>query len=108
MVIRSSQEPSCMGGTEAFERGIMGGLRQVDFLRTLRDEELRLLVPGVIVQKFGVGELIVREGDQGDSLFIIRVGMVEVVAAKNGREVHITDLLAPAFFGEMALMTGEK
>jgi hypothetical protein len=108
LVIQASRERTANSEAAAFEQGIMGGLRQVDFLRTLRDEELKLLVPGVIVQKFGVGELIVREGDEGDSLFIIRAGTVEVVAAKNGREVHITDLAAPAFFGEMALMTGEK
>lgn len=108
MVIRSSHERPVDAGAEVFERQIMGELRQVDFLRGLRDEELRLLAPGVIVQKFGAGESIVREGDEGDSLFIIRAGTVEVVAAKNGRQVHITDLAAPAFFGEMALMTGEK
>jgi CRP-like cAMP-binding protein len=75
----------------------------------LRDEELRMLLPGVIVQKFGAGEAIVREGDEGDSLFIIRQGTVQVLAgATDGRQVHIRDLAPPAFFGEMALMTGEK
>src|ERR1700722_14112223 len=108
MVIRSPHARAANGIDGDFERGIMEGLRQVDFLRSLRDEELRLLVPGVIVQKFGASESIVREGDDGDSLFIIREGTVEVVAAKNGKQVHITDLAPPAFFGEMALMTGEK
>ncbi|HVC43733.1 MAG TPA: mechanosensitive ion channel family protein [Candidatus Binataceae bacterium] len=87
---------------------IMADLRQVDFLHDLRDEELRLLVPGVIVQRFGAGEAIVREHDSGNSLFFIRSGTVEVVAtAADGRQIHITDLKPPAFFGEMALMTGE-
>ena len=109
MVIRSSHERAAQAGTEAFEREIMGELRQIDFLRGLRDEELRLLVPGVTVQKFGAGELIVREGDEGDSLFIIRSGTVEVLAiASDGKQVHIRDLTRPTFFGEMALMTGEK
>jgi CRP-like cAMP-binding protein len=109
MVIRSSQEPLGMKGPAAFESAILSGLRQVDFLRDLRDEELRLLVPGVIVQRFGTGESIVREGDDGDSLFIIREGTVEVLAgASDGKQVHIRDLAPPAFFGEMALMTGEK
>ena len=109
MVIRSSHERLGDAGTEAFERGILGGLRQVDFLRGLRDEELRLLVPGVIVQRFGAGEAIVREGDEGDSLFIIRHGTVGVLAGgSDGKQVHIRDLTPPAFFGEMALMTGEK
>jgi small-conductance mechanosensitive channel/CRP-like cAMP-binding protein len=109
MVIRSSQVPPGIAGTAEFEREIIDGLRQVDFLRGLRDEELRMLVPGVIVQKFGASEVIVREGDEGDSLFIIRGGTVEVLAsASDGKQVHIRDLTPPAFFGEMALMTGEK
>jgi small-conductance mechanosensitive channel len=93
--------------TEAFEREILGELRQVDFLRDLRDEELRLLLPDVTAQKFGSGEVIVREGDTGNSLYIIRSGTVEILAAKDGKQVHIRNLMRPAFFGEMALMTGE-
>jgi small-conductance mechanosensitive channel/CRP-like cAMP-binding protein len=110
LTLRSSRElPAEAAGTEAFTRGIIGGLRQVDFLGGLRDEELRMLVPGVIVQRFGAGESIVREGDEGDSLFIIRMGTVEVFAGgAAGKQVHLRDLTSPAFFGEMALMTGEK
>ena len=94
--------------TETFEREILGELRQVDFLRSLRDEELRLLLPDVTAQKFGSGEVIVREGDNGNSLYIVRSGTVEVLAkADGGKQVHMRDLTRPAFFGEMALMTGE-
>ncbi len=108
-VLRMARERPAAANTAAFEHRIMDGLRQVDFLRGLRDEELRMLVPGVLVQYFGAGEPIVREGDEGDSLFIIREGTVEVLAATgDGKQVHIRDLTVPAFFGEMALMTGEK
>jgi small-conductance mechanosensitive channel len=106
--LRNAPEPSLSAGAEQFEREIMAELRQVDFLRDLRDEELRLLLPSVTLQKFGTGEIIVREGDAGNSLYIIRSGEVEVVAHTNGaHEVHIRYLRQPTFFGEMALMTGE-
>ncbi|HKV56201.1 MAG TPA: mechanosensitive ion channel family protein [Candidatus Binataceae bacterium] len=106
--LRTEAQAAINRGAEAFEQEIIGELRQVDFLRNLRDDELRLLMPGVTVLKFGAGETIVREGDEGNSLYIIRAGTVEVVANANGaREVHIRDLRRPAFFGEMALMTGE-
>ncbi len=106
--LRNGRESSVSAGAEEFEREIMAELRQVDFLRDLRNEELRLLLPGVTLQKFGTGEIIVREGDAGNSLYIIRSGEVEVVAHANGaHEVHIRNLRRPAFFGEMALMTGE-
>jgi small-conductance mechanosensitive channel/CRP-like cAMP-binding protein len=106
--LRNGREPGISAGAEEFEREIMSELRQVDFLRDLRDEELQLLLPGVTLLKFGAGETIVREGDSGDALYIIRSGEVEVVAhANSARDVHINSLRRSAFFGEMALMTGE-
>jgi hypothetical protein len=89
---------------QEFERELMTELRQVDFLR---DEQLRLLVPGLRLLKLRSGETILREGDAGDSLYIIRAGEVEVLAHAGGaHEVHIRNLKPSAFFGEMALMTG--
>ena len=106
--LRNGREPGISTGAKEFEREIITELRQVDFLSDLRDEELQLLLPGVTLLKFGTGETVVREGDAGDSLYIILSGEVEVVAASNGaHEVHIRNLRRPAFFGEMALMTGE-
>jgi small-conductance mechanosensitive channel/CRP-like cAMP-binding protein len=106
--LRNGREPGITPGAEEFEQEILSELRQVDFLRDLRDEELQLLLQGVTLLKFGAGETIVREGDPGDSLYIIRSGEVEVAAQANGaHEVHLRNLARPAFFGEMALMTGE-
>ncbi len=106
--LRLHPDSAATTGAEAFEREIMEELRGVDFLRALRDEELRVLLSEVNVLKFGAAEVIVREGDQGDSLYVIRDGIVEVVAmASDGKPVHIRDLKSPAFFGEIALMTGE-
>jgi Mechanosensitive ion channel/Cyclic nucleotide-binding domain len=106
--IRDGHVPAVSAGEEQFEHHILNQLRQVDFLRDLSDDELQLLLPGVTVLKFGTGETVVRQGDEGDSLYIIRSGTVEVVATNGAREVHLRDLRRPAFFGEMALMTGER
>jgi small-conductance mechanosensitive channel/CRP-like cAMP-binding protein len=106
--LRMMHDDGAQPNFEAFERNMLAELRQVDFLQPLHEDELKLLIPEVTVQKFGSGEAIVREGDKGDSLFIIRSGIVEVVATNSeGNQVHIRDLSRPAFFGEMALMTGE-
>jgi CRP-like cAMP-binding protein len=57
---------------------------------------------------FGTDEIICREGDPGDAFFVLHRGEVEVVAhGAGGHETHVADLRAPAFFGEMALLTGE-
>ena len=84
-------------------------LRQVDFLSALEDEELQLLLPTVRIHQFGHGEILMSEGEPGDSFYIMRSGTVEVLAQapNGGAAVHIRNLEPPAFFGEMSLMTGE-
>jgi len=83
-------------------------LRQVDFLSDLDDEELGVLAPSLHESAFVRGETVCREGDAGDTLYVVQAGSVEVVArGANGEDVHIADLAAPAFFGEMSLLTGE-
>jgi small-conductance mechanosensitive channel/CRP-like cAMP-binding protein len=89
-------------------RQIAQELQAVDFLHELDEEEMRILSAAVQVRHFGAGEVVVREGDPGDAFFIIRRGVVEVTAkGADGRQVHLDELTSPAFFGEMALMTGE-
>lgn len=88
-------------------REISAELRNVDFLRELDDAEMHILAGGVRVRQFGAGEALVREGDAGDSFYIIRRGVVDVTAnGADGHPIHLNELTRPAFFGEMALMTG--
>jgi small-conductance mechanosensitive channel/CRP-like cAMP-binding protein len=83
-------------------------LRRIDFLRELGDDELEILAPSLHHAAFGRGEIVCRESDAGDTLYLVQDGTVEVVArGAAGEEVHIADLSAPAFFGEMSLLTGE-
>ncbi|MGA8610198.1 MAG: cyclic nucleotide-binding domain-containing protein, partial [Xanthobacteraceae bacterium] len=49
------------------------------------------------------GDIVIRQGDEGDELFLISEGEVEVE-----REGHEVARLGPAeFFGESALISGE-
>ncbi|SRR5271166_4011039 len=90
-----------------FERELMVDLRQVDWLRGLSDDELRLLVPTVEVRQFGAGEMLMRSGEQGDTMFIVRSGTAEVYAhTADGQMRHIRNYARGDFTGEMALMTG--
>ena len=49
------------------------------------------------------GEVIVRQGDVGDSMYVIQDGKVEVFTEQGGVEVHLAIHGPGAFFGEMAL-----
>jgi CRP-like cAMP-binding protein len=93
---------------DALEQQRREALRQVDFLAALDDDELSMLRTDLQEAVFGGDEIICREGDPGDAFFVLRKGTVEVVArSAAGLEAHVADLTAPAFFGEMALLTGE-
>ena len=90
------------------QRELVVALRQVDFLTGLDEEELATLVPNLFEAEFGRGETICREGEAGDTFYVMRNGTVEILARGiKGEETHVRDLEAPAFFGEMSLLTGE-
>lgn len=53
------------------------------------------------------GQAIVTQGDDGDSMFVIQSGEVEVVKDLDGREVLLGTMGPGDFFGEMALFQNE-
>ena len=53
------------------------------------------------------GEVIVTEGDPGDSMFIISTGEVWATINKDGQRVPVARLRDGDFFGEMAALSGE-
>lgn len=54
-------------------------------------------------QDFENGEVIIRQGTEGDCLYIIQKGKVEVISESAGKEVKLTELGPGEFFGEMGL-----
>jgi CRP-like cAMP-binding protein len=53
------------------------------------------------------GETIVRQGEMGDSMFVIQQGSVEVLREEAGRTYRLTELGPGELFGEMALCEKE-
>ncbi len=53
------------------------------------------------------GEVIVRQADTGDCMYVIQKGEVEAVAETNGRELRLRKMGPNDFFGEMALFEQE-
>jgi CRP-like cAMP-binding protein len=56
---------------------------------------------------FAPGETVIRAGDPGSSMFVVHNGRVCVQVNENGRARTVATLSEGAFFGEMALFTGE-
>jgi len=53
------------------------------------------------------GTVIVKEGDPGDSMFIISTGEAAATIDKGGRGVQVATFSDGDFFGEMAVLSGE-
>ena len=83
---------------------IRESLRGVGILSPLGEEDLDALVPHVRLLVYGTGETVVRQGEEGSSLFIVLQGRLEVQF--DGKKV--AELSGGQFFGEMSLLTGER
>jgi CRP-like cAMP-binding protein len=53
------------------------------------------------------GEIIVRQGDTGNCMFVIQEGEVEAIAEADGKELRLRTMGPNEFFGEMALFEKE-
>jgi CRP-like cAMP-binding protein len=54
------------------------------------------------------GDVIVRQGDVGSSMYVIQDGEVEVIRSHNGNSVSLAVLSRGDFFGEISLFGNEK
>jgi small-conductance mechanosensitive channel/CRP-like cAMP-binding protein len=97
-IVKKVPEPPFRMGDDA----IRENLRRIDILGPLGDEDLDSLARDVRLRVYGIGETVVREGEEGDSLFVVLRGDLEVHV---GRE-KVGTLAAGEFFGEMSLLTG--
>lgn len=86
-------------------------LKNVDFLRVLPDDLRHKLAAESRIYLYGAGESIVRQGDDSSEMFIVESGEVLVLhEPTNGQhaEVELARLGPGKFFGEMALVAGER
>jgi len=81
-------------------------MSQVTLLNHLPPEEIHALAPYVSRRLYQQGRTIIRQGEPGDSLFIVESGEVDILDNRNNFQ-KIATLHADDVLGEMALVTGE-
>jgi small-conductance mechanosensitive channel len=89
------------------QKEVIERLSAVDIFAPLSTEETEKLAGGAVRHVFAPGELVIRAGDQGSSMFVVHNGRVQVQVSDGGTPRAVAELGEGAFFGEMALFTGE-
>jgi small-conductance mechanosensitive channel/CRP-like cAMP-binding protein len=91
--------------TPARRSAMAEAIAKVPVLAALPAEAHQALAASAAERLFGDGEAIVREGEAGGSMFIVRRGRVAITVGADEREVAVTE--AGGYFGEMSLLTGD-
>lgn len=88
-----------------------GRLRSIDLFASLSDRELELIAEEDPVLEFAPGEVIIRRGDSGGSMYVIQEGDCSVSLpdpASPGGEAEISRLHCGDIFGEYAALTNAE
>ena len=82
----------------------VASIRRVPLFRDFADDEASAVAATVTDRRYGKHQFIVREGDPGDTFFILVKGSISVCRiAPDGRETILSILKEGDFFGEMSM-----
>jgi ATP-binding cassette subfamily B protein len=80
-------------------------LRAFPFLRPLDDGQLQSMLNRLVPVSLPGGSTVIRQGESGDSLYLIRQGEVEVCRFDGVLEHRVAVLGDGEYFGEISLLT---
>src|SRR6266699_3705122 len=84
-------------------------LRQVPLFESLDDDAAKQLCELLETLDCEVQKVLFRAGDAGDAMYVIERGKVRIcVQATDGHELTLAELGSGDFFGEMALLDGQR
>ena len=78
---------------------------KVPIFSQMKKEDLAEIAKKARHHRFQRGDLIIKEGDRSNALFIVASGAVEVLKDRNGKNERRLAIMGPcSYFGEMALI----
>jgi CRP/FNR family transcriptional regulator len=88
--------------------GASGLLGKVSIFADLSPAELQRVAQVAVPRRYPAGSIILREGDPGDTCYVIRAGRARVTREhQDGRAITLTNLGPGEIFGELAMFGGE-
>jgi CRP-like cAMP-binding protein len=93
-------------GTHVDLAGLRQLLQRAPAFRGLPPEEIDAIAQRFRARNVAAGEIVVRQGDPGDELFLVEDGELEAGAEMQGRRVRLGLLHPGDIFGEMTPLRG--
>ncbi|MFB3056263.1 MAG: cyclic nucleotide-binding domain-containing protein [Ignavibacteriaceae bacterium] len=84
-------------------------LQSIPLFESLGKRDLSLILNIIHSRSYLTGEYIFYQGDPGIGLYVIREGKVRIIRAdEEGNEIELAIFSKGDFFGELAMVDGEK
>ena len=86
------------------------GMSVDEYRKSKAEAKLMQLTDSLEADSFKAGKAIIKEGDDGDRLYLVKAGSVKITKkGAEGKEEEEIETVGPSgFFGELALLTGNK
>ena len=80
-------------------------LKNISIFSDIAEKELDIIASEMKRREYKAGELIFKEGDPGDEMYVVVDGGVSIFIVDNdGKEVVLSEIMKGNFFGEMSII----
>jgi ABC-type multidrug transport system fused ATPase/permease subunit len=83
-------------------------LKKIPIFSKLSESSVDSLANRLVVERFGEGSPVVKQGDAGDKLYVIKSGGADVLVNDGHNERRVNTLQAGDYFGEYALLAKDR
>jgi Cyclic nucleotide-binding domain len=121
-VIEITPEPAATAPMTSFESQMQEAVRHAEatpaaeegkgaagspLFSSFGQDELVAVMHGLRLLSFEPGDIIITEGDPGDSLFVLASGVAKAYVRKDGRQTFARRMEEGTFFGEISILSGK-
>lgn len=81
-------------------------LRNIPLFESLGEDDLAALVARLREGRVEAGATVFAQGDEGDAMYLIEEGSIDIVAGTGKQRVTLASLFKQQYFGELSLLDG--
>lgn len=87
---------------------ILKTLRESPLFKHLNEADMNRVLEAATLREVSEGEVVIEEGSEVESLFVLTDGQVNVSTQSVGKDIELKTLGTGAYFGEVSLLSGKS